>query len=279
MLQKLLKGDISDVWLWIGVAAGTAVLFIHLNSTNGSVPNPEQPPKTSDDTPQEAPSSPKFTGTINLAAENAVDAASLATLTRHPNQHIRSAALSILINRVLSSESTKDSIAHDYNTQTSPLHTQSRHAITFLRKRDRWALWPAVPTLGIRQVAIASHSDAPSPPPPNFGRRIEEDLAPLSGLPASSMFREFDQGPRTFRLPTGGRTVGPTTRLWSFGSEADRDVRRRRREAFVLNEGDHPLTQDDIIQGPISLAEQVQREWERPHWSDGLVSRWDQDEE
>lgn len=31
-------------------------------------------------------------------------------------------------------------------------------------------------------------------------------------------------------------------------SQAEQAVRRRRREAIVLNEGDHPLTQQDIIQ-------------------------------
>jgi len=36
------------------------------------------------------------------------------------------------------------------------------------------------------------------------------------------------------------------------GNETERAMRRRRREAIVLNDSDRPVTQDDIIQRPAS---------------------------
>ena len=55
-----------------------------------------------------------------------------------------------------------------------------------------------------------------------------------------------------------GRVFPRRSRPLSEESPEEQEVRRRRREAMVLNEGDRPISQDDIIEAP-------HREWLQNH--------------
>jgi hypothetical protein len=61
--------------------------------------------------------------------------------------------------------------------------------------------------------------------------------------------RSFEEGTEELVRDIGGGRAGDgPVRRHLRNTTQERAVRRRRREAIVLNEGDHPLGQDDIIQ-------------------------------
>jgi hypothetical protein len=62
----------------------------------------------------------------------------------------------------------------------------------------------------------------------------------------------YEDGERVVVVSADGDIVPSVVPRPRRGNEREWAARRRRREAIVLNDSDRPVTQDDIIQRPVS---------------------------
>jgi hypothetical protein len=171
--------------------------------------------------------------------------------------------MAVLCKRALRDPAICTSIAKDYtdHPNSSTTHAQAHQAVSLLRRFHPRAFDRIVPYVEARIILDE-----------NWRTQsilwIEEDDVTDSteSINFSQPHMNGPDGPISWTalvmpyLPPGAASdstvqtsLTPTPRVREgLGSERERAVRRRRREAIVLNEGDRPLTQDDIIQRPMA---------------------------
>jgi hypothetical protein len=245
----------SDILLWLGLGTGNRLEhhLQRLTQTLGvsayvlfsvqSRPPPVQAPSA------EAPLHPPPPSVDDLASIHLYD------LTRHPNQKIAStygrgtstafanknSASRILCRRALNDPVTRHAIHEDAHSKSVGIRSRAEKAISLIRSFDGAAF------IGHEDyhscVVNSGHDDA--------GSRLNGECRRPENL-----IEYWDRQPREQEQDTGvnGRTDLTTARSSAprarnrNGSPRERARRRRRREAIVLNEGDHPVSQQDIIQ-------------------------------
>ena len=170
--------------------------------------------------------------------------------------------MTILCKRALRSSVVCASIAKDYTQHPDPstTRTQAGKAVGLLRRFSARAFDGIIPyndariTLDEnwrnRSVIWVAENDLTE------GNDSVNILYPLMNGPDGAISWAALMTPYIPSATTSDSVAPtatpPTPRVREgLGSERERAVRRRRREAIVLNEGDRPLTQDDIIQRPM----------------------------
>ncbi|KAE9964959.1 hypothetical protein BLS_007962 [Venturia inaequalis] len=161
---------------------------------------------------------------VSQDTEDAIQFQSLHLLTKSHNLDIRNAAIKIVCDRFLSNPSRVTELTQD-------LYSADEHrrlaASNVLKLLERFASPDAF-------VAVS----------------FLESLRDNANQAPSSWLAEIEQWDQL--------RTGPLSRLREESFE-EQALRRRRREAVVVNEGDHPVTQQDIIQRNPSLHNTIRQ--------------------
>ncbi|QDS68407.1 hypothetical protein FKW77_010774 [Venturia effusa] len=155
---------------------------------------------------------------VSQDTEDAIQLLSLRTLTKSHNLDIRNAAIRIVCDRFLSDASKVTELTQDYYSADMHRRLQACNVLNLLEKFASPDAYVAVSFL-----------------------EILRDNANQAASPWLAEVEQWDQ-----------QRAGPLSRLREESFE-EQALRRRRREAVVVNEGDHPVTQQDIIQRHPSL--------------------------
>ncbi|PVI08030.1 hypothetical protein DM02DRAFT_608129 [Periconia macrospinosa] len=214
---------IEDRYLWLGlgvftfiavkaVSAGLRHIVTLTEVHNPTTPPPlPPPPATSSRDPSfSSSSSPPPTQPQNK--EDTIKTASLSVLATCTNIEIRRAATKILCDRFMSNPSAGRLLLKDLASDDAETVHRARLALNLLEDYE------ALSGSGSRS------------------RQQREEMWGLGGVMGISG-----------RGDGGAGGVGGNAREGVAGRDPEeRDLRRRRREAMVLNEGDRPVSQEDV---------------------------------
>jgi hypothetical protein len=148
----------------------------------------------------------------------AINPESLKTLATSTNYDIRNSAIKILVDRFLSIPAARSSLSADLYSSNPATRDVARRAVKLLERHADYYHLQHLQTLkrqaGLdRQECSASHELS-----------MRTDWPERFSSSNETRMRQREESPE------------------------EQALRRRRREAIVLNEGNRPVTQDDIIQ-------------------------------
>ncbi|KAJ9669062.1 hypothetical protein H2201_000888 [Coniosporium apollinis] len=224
---------IDDRWLWLGLGAVTFVAVRGISYALHEVVRlveVSEPPQEEKDLEEDSSTDPV-----------AISLTSLKTLATCDNANIRDAAIKVVCARVIADKAAQDLIIsqlYSPDTLTREIATRAAHLIDKQLRSHAWRLPPLART-STRTVTRRWVIDGD-------GRWVAEPGG--------------DEGARQ---PLRDVTAGGFTRS-RFREESPEELalRRRRREAMVLNEGDRPVGEEDIIIQPVEGEGAGRREWE-----------------
>ncbi|KAF2707595.1 hypothetical protein K504DRAFT_458093 [Pleomassaria siparia CBS 279.74] len=199
---------IEDHWLWLGLGVFT---FIAIRGVSQGLQHIVTLTTVHQPVPFLQPSThpSHIHPSLKLGKQDAIKTTSLSTLASCTNIEIRKAATKILCERFFAHGPSRNRLLNDLSSTKPRVRHRAKLAFALLCEHDV-----------VQEVVL--------PPTPRALRSSRE------------------QGRRRLDWMGEGEAREPERRGGLDDSVEERDLRRRRREAMVINEGDRPVSLDDV---------------------------------